>query len=139
MHMTAKDFRVEWFSGTGKGGQHRNKHQNCCRITHKESGISAIGTSARSRVTNQRDAFNVLARRLIAQEQLERLPERVNATEVIRNYHKERNEVKDNASGLRLPYTEVVEKANLGRMIEARKANVEAAGILDEMASGSSD
>ena len=34
------DFRVEWFSGTGKGGQHRNKHQNSCRVHHTPTGLS---------------------------------------------------------------------------------------------------
>jgi len=35
-HFTLKDsdLRIEWYSGTGAGGQHRNKHQNSCRITH---------------------------------------------------------------------------------------------------------
>jgi len=28
------DFKVEWYSGTGAGGQHRNKHQNSVRLTH---------------------------------------------------------------------------------------------------------
>ena len=32
------DLRIEWYSGTGAGGQHRNKHQNSCRITHIPSG-----------------------------------------------------------------------------------------------------
>ena len=32
------DFKIEWYSGTGAGGQHRNKHQNSCRITHLRTG-----------------------------------------------------------------------------------------------------
>ena len=34
-----KDFKIEWFSGKGKGGQHRNKHQNCCRVIHVPTGM----------------------------------------------------------------------------------------------------
>lgn len=33
------DFKIEWYSGTGKGGQHRNKHQNSARVTHLPTGI----------------------------------------------------------------------------------------------------
>ena len=33
------DFSIEWYSGSGAGGQHRNKHQNSARITHIPSGI----------------------------------------------------------------------------------------------------
>lgn len=35
------DLKVEWYSGTGAGGQHRNKHQNSCRITHLPTGLIA--------------------------------------------------------------------------------------------------
>ena len=35
------DLKIEWYSGTGAGGQHRNKHQNSCRITHLPTGITA--------------------------------------------------------------------------------------------------
>ncbi len=35
------DLKIEWYSGTGAGGQHRNKHQNSCRITHLPTGIVA--------------------------------------------------------------------------------------------------
>lgn len=35
------DLKVEWYSGTGAGGQHRNKHQNSCRITHLPTGVVA--------------------------------------------------------------------------------------------------
>jgi len=37
----ASDLNIEWYSGTGAGGQHRNKHQNSCRITHIPSGLVA--------------------------------------------------------------------------------------------------
>jgi peptide chain release factor 1 len=33
------DFSLEWYSGSGAGGQHRNKHQNCARLTHLPTGL----------------------------------------------------------------------------------------------------
>jgi len=56
--VTKKDFEVTWFSGTGAGGQYRNKHQNCCRIIHKETGAIGTGQSQRDRISNQKEAFN---------------------------------------------------------------------------------
>jgi peptide chain release factor 1 len=55
--LTKKDFTLTWFSGTGAGGQYRNKHQNCCRIKHNESGVIGTGQSNRSQVANRREAF----------------------------------------------------------------------------------
>jgi len=55
--LTKKDFEVQWFSGTGAGGQHRNKHQNCCRLYHPASGVRTTGQSNRDRIANQREAF----------------------------------------------------------------------------------
>jgi len=124
LHLRRKDFRLEWFSGSGGGGQHRNKHQNCCRITHIESSISAIGTASKSRVTNQKAAFSHLAARIIAHyKQLHQsgVPRREDGDRV-RTYHAERNEVLDHASGLSMRYSDVVGKGNIGPMIEARSA-----------------
>ena len=121
LHLTKKDFRIEWFSGTGAGGQYRNKHQNCCRITHIESGLSAIATD-RERSSNQKKAFEELSKRLLAMFQLKEAENRTPITkEVIRNYNKERNDVHDKASGLKMPYVEVVEKNFLEPMIKARQ------------------
>jgi peptide chain release factor 1 len=48
------DFKVEWFSGTGSGGQHRNKHQNSCRLIHIPTGIEQIAqTRSRTSSLNQ--------------------------------------------------------------------------------------
>ena len=50
-----EDFRVEWFSGTGKGGQHRNKKKNSCRLIHLPTGIVET-RQGRKRESNLRDA-----------------------------------------------------------------------------------
>ncbi len=50
-----KEFSIEWYSGTGAGGQHRNKHQNSARITHLASGIVATAQT-RSRVSSLEEA-----------------------------------------------------------------------------------
>ena len=112
IHLTKKDFKLEWFSGQGAGGQHRNKHQNCCRITHIESGLTVNGTGSRSRVENQRTAFNELAKLVIKWYNAQDNTEREISNETIRNYHEPRNEVLDKASGKKQPYKEVVTNAN---------------------------
>ena len=119
LHLTSKDFKLEWYSGEGKGGQHRNKHDNCCRITHIATGLSAVGTRNRSRVSNQRDAFKVLAARVLAHYEPDRA--RGEDGERVRTYHEPRNEVIDHASGLSMRYTDVVGKANIEPMVKARR------------------
>jgi len=59
--VTKKDFEVTWFSGKGAGGQHRNKHMNCCRLKHKVTGIIKTGQSNRDRQSNQAEALNAMA------------------------------------------------------------------------------
>jgi len=53
-----KDFDINYFSGSGPGGQHRNKHKNCVRLKHKDSGAIAIGQSHRSRRQNLKEALH---------------------------------------------------------------------------------
>ena len=55
--VTKKDFKIEWFSGSGSGGQYRNRHPNCCRLTHIEKGIVTQGTEQSKRPQNQKKAF----------------------------------------------------------------------------------
>lgn len=121
IHYTKKDFKVEWYSGSGAGGQHRNKHQNCCRITHLESGFQENGTNSRSREQNKQEAFHKLANRVIKWAlDKQRIKKEIN-DEVIRNYNEPRNEVHDKASGLKQPYDQIVEKGDISELIEARK------------------
>lgn len=130
LHLTKKDFKLEWFSGQGAGGQHRNKHQNCCRITHISTGLKAQGTESRDRVTNQRTAFNRLAKLVISFYNSDEKTRRM-WSKNIRNYHGVRNEVHDKASGLKQEYRKVVLNSNLGDMIDARRRAILLSDSLD--------
>jgi peptide chain release factor 1 len=57
------DFKIEWFSGTGAGGQHRNKHQNSCRVIHVPTGKIATA-QCRSRVNSEEEAKTALLEQL---------------------------------------------------------------------------
>ena len=52
-----KDFKIDFFSGKGAGGQHRNKHRNCVRMLHIESGVHSTGQTSKERKTNIQNAF----------------------------------------------------------------------------------
>ena len=123
IHLTKKDFKLEWYSGQGAGGQHRNKHQNCCRITHPESGLTVNGTGSRSRVTNQKEAFTKLANMVIDwhKQGEANIEAAERSTETIRNYHEPRNEVLDKTSGYKQSYKRVVIDGDLADMIDARR------------------
>ena len=65
-----EDFKIEWYSGTGAGGQHRNKHQNSCRITHLPTGKVATA-QCRSRLNSQEEAKTALLAQLDGEHHLE--------------------------------------------------------------------
>ena len=119
MKFTYNDFEVQWFSGTGPGGQHRNKTQNCCRVIHKPTGIRAHGTRSRSRDDILRKAM------MVCMERVEKFFEpdtaRYRATEErVRTYHEPDNRVVDHASGVTDTFQNVVINGNIEKMVEAR-------------------
>lgn len=61
------DFRLEWYSGSGAGGQHRNKHQNSARITHLPTGIVRTAQT-RDRENSQRLAMQAILDELDARK-----------------------------------------------------------------------
>lgn len=102
---TKKDFKIDWFSGTGAGGQHRNKHQNCVRVTHIESGLVATGQSHKSRDRNFKDAFEALGNKLKAHYYPDAVKERAPNTETIRTYNIPDNRVVDHKTTHKEPYS----------------------------------
>ena len=61
--ISENDLKVEWYSGTGAGGQYRNKHQNSCRITHIPTGIIAKA-ECRSRQNSRDEALAQIQQRV---------------------------------------------------------------------------
>lgn len=60
LSLDSSQYEIQWYSGQGAGGQHRNKHQNSCRLIHRESGIT-VTAQCRSR----QDSFNQAKAQLI--------------------------------------------------------------------------
>lgn len=104
---TKKDFDIQWFSGTGAGGQHRNKHQNCVRIVHKDSGITTTGQNHRSRVQNFKEAFNEMGVQLKNEYYPDTVKERAPMTDVVRTYNIPDNRVIDHKTGVKTSYSDM--------------------------------
>lgn len=58
-----QDLQIEWYSGSGAGGQHRNKHMNSCRLKHLPSGHVATAQT-RSRQNSYQSALKALTERV---------------------------------------------------------------------------
>jgi peptide chain release factor 1 len=65
-----KDLQIDWYSGSGAGGQHRNKHQNSARLRHLPTGI-VVTAQCRKREESLRQARAALLERLSALNQAE--------------------------------------------------------------------
>lgn len=59
--VTAKDCRFDYFRGSGKGGQKRNKTSSGVRVTHIESGAVGVSDDTRSQHKNKAIAFQRMA------------------------------------------------------------------------------
>ena len=58
-----RDLKIEWYSGTGAGGQRRNKVQSSCRITHIPTGV-ICSSQTRSRENSYKSALSELTDRV---------------------------------------------------------------------------
>lgn len=58
--LTRKDFRIEYFKGSGAGGQNRNKRMTACRVVHPASGAVSECQEEREAHQNFKRAFERL-------------------------------------------------------------------------------
>ena len=119
---TKKDLRIQFFRSSGAGGQHRNKADTACRMTHIATGVTAEATDSRSQGDNRTKAWFKLVDRLIAfyTKEMTREERRMNSgwSEKIRTYHQPRGVVKDHRTGVTNGYEETLD-GDLDKFIEA--------------------
>jgi len=122
--LTKKDFRVDYYKGSGPGGQHRNKRETACRITHKETGMVSSSENSKSRERNKKSAFQKLCKKLLPVLIEQYMPKpKVHACGTLkatRTYHEARNYVKDHMTGDKFPYDVTIGKGDMSQIIEAR-------------------
>lgn len=129
-----KELRFDWFSGTGKGGQHRNKHQNCLRLKHLPTGIQVTSQGHRDRPSNERDAIEKLTLRVKSFLHPEVQKERYKAKTEIRVYKEHLNLVKG-VAGEVASYKDVLLRVDgkaISEMIGNRKSSMEKDALVAE-------
>lgn len=90
-----KDCQVHYFSGTGPGGQHRNKSMNCVRLYHEQSGVRVTAQNHREKRANEIDAITRLAQhpnfKFWASERIKEMEGRETIAQVVAEQMKEEN------------------------------------------------
>jgi protein subunit release factor B len=59
--VTLKDCDVQFYRGSGAGGQKRNKTESACRIVHRDSGAEGSCESFREQSKNKLEAFKKMS------------------------------------------------------------------------------
>ena len=119
------DCEVAWFSGSGAGGQHRNKHANCARIVHRPTGLVRTAQT-RSRAQSHMEALAALktavesshAERALADQHADRLAQigkGNQGSERARLWAFQRGMVEDQRTGRQMPLKAAL-RAHLRRL-----------------------
>jgi peptide chain release factor 1 len=102
MKYDKKIYKIEYTKGSGPGGQHKNKVESCVVITHIPSGLQEKCEDSRSKIQNEKLAFERLNKRLdeikfsLKKEQLnKKRKEAIEKNGRIRTYNFIRGEVED--------------------------------------------
>lgn len=119
---TKKDFRIDFYRGSGPGGQHRNKKDTACRITHIETGLSSCAEDSKSQHTNKKNAFRKLCNKLVEHytKKDEEARKGIDPERATRTYNENKDLVVDHLTGDKFSFKHTVGRGDLSEVIEAR-------------------
>lgn len=69
IQINPSDLKIDTYKASGPGGQYVNKTESAIRITHKPSGIVVTSQSERNQLQNKANAMNILAAKLLQQQE----------------------------------------------------------------------
>jgi len=94
MQWSEQDLRIDYFRGSGPGGQHRNTSETGVRITHLPTGVVVTATESRSRHQNLQRAMARLAEKLAARshKRRPRIPTRPGKGAIVRRLDAKRKQ-----------------------------------------------
>ena len=122
--MKDDDLDIRWKRGQGNGGQHRNKTENCCVLTHRPTG-ETVTVDGRSRNANLKKAKKIMRKRIATRDRDARTARRkadrdrkIQPGEVprIRTYDYSKGVVIDHRSGKRASIKDVVDKGHIEKL-----------------------
>ncbi len=117
------DLRIDYYRGSGKGGQHRNKTDSACRLTHLLTGVTAQSEEHKEQSRNRKEAFLRLAAKLVPLMKAQLSPRGRDARtapgmrERIRTYNGVRQVVVDHRTNRKYGYRHVLDGPGLGDVI----------------------
>lgn len=117
--MNKKDFKIDRFRSSGKGGQNVNKVETAIRITHIPTGLSATSQDQRSQHQNKKIAMATLLERIEEQKAADKAKQKQDVRQEqmnrgrVRTYNLVTNLVTDNARDIKIHAAKEVLDGNL--------------------------
>jgi protein subunit release factor B len=102
-----RDSDIDFFIASGPGGQHRNKVETGVRLVHRPTGTTVTATERRSQNANREVAFERMAERLEAMQEVPTVRKPTQPTEESR---RNRLRAKHHASQLKRSRTEPIDE-----------------------------
>ena len=122
MKVDKKIYKLRWTRGKLPGGQNMQKSENCCVLTHRETGIE-VREDGRSRESNLKRAMRTMKDRLRehaaakkAEAKKARRDAAIKDTKTVRTYNKSKNLVVDHRSGKKASWKDIVVKGQLDKL-----------------------
>jgi len=126
-NVSKKDVKVQYYRGSGSGGQNRNKRDTACRMTHIPTGIAATAEEHKTQRGNWKAAWKRLSSELIPLMKAAAQPERPAPSNVrVRTYHEPRQQVKDERiEGKTWNYKDVLDGKGLDSILDELRVETE--------------